>query len=468
MFIQAKFRSDFADLGSEFSVQCKPIPIRDPQLVCHSSKTASMLGLGQFDEVEITKIFSGNQLPSFWQPIAHRYAGHQYGKFNHFLGDGRCLHLTELETQHGPFDISLKGSGKTPFARDADGRANLATGIKEFLLSSALDALGTPTSQSLFLIRGKNPIGRQGNLQPASVLTRVAPSLIRIGHFENFHYSSDGAAIKKLADFCLEHYFQACLNADNPYQAMLEEVVVSTAKLIANWQSIGFVHGTMNTDNHSILGLTLDHGTCAFMDIYDPDFVSTSDDVKALFAYDQQPSVGAWNCGIFAQTLSSQLSAAEIAQSLDQYGVIFEAHYTALMREKLGLQGEQEDDLLLVQDLLTIFKQHSLSYTPSMRSLSRFSPNSIAKKSNKKILSEASSISHAIDPSLYHALKDRNWIDRYFRRADPNAKRRQSRMNKVNPRFVLKEQDISDVVRDALIENYTPLNALLQSIENPF
>jgi len=284
---------------------------------------------------------------------------------------------------------------------------------------------------------------------------RVAPSLIRFGHFENLRYSNDTSAIKTLADFCLQHHFTAFAEEENPYQAMLLEVVKHTAKLIAHWQSLGFVHGTMNTDNHSLIGLTIDHGTGEFLNIYDPSFVSANDDVKRLFAFDQQPSVGLWNCTIFAKTLSSLVKSEDIEAALAEYASVFETHYLKLMREKLGLKGEHADDSTLITELLEILKNNSMPYSPSIRGLSNLSP--VSEKSGSVKLEK-----------LRNTLGQNEWLARYYLRTDPNDEHRRSGMDKVNPKYVLTANDIELVVKDALEEKYTSLNNLLKLVSTPF
>jgi uncharacterized protein YdiU (UPF0061 family) len=255
-------------------------------------------------------------------PLSTAYAGHQFGKFNPLLGDGRAHLLGEVSTSQGLQEIYLKGSGKTPYARQADGRASLEECLHEYEISEKLAALGIPVTRCLSIIQGDDLVYRHG-FKPAAILTRIAPTHIRFGTFELHYFKKDISALQTLADYIIQHYYPNSLLKTQPYADFFQQVIYKTAKLIAHWQKIGFVHGMMNTDNQSIIGVTLDLGNASFIESLDPLFISSSIDEKGRYAFGQQPIIGLWNCNILGRALSPLILGNDIRQALSQYEEIF-------------------------------------------------------------------------------------------------------------------------------------------------
>ena len=333
------FRNRFHALGAHFYSEFQPQGLENPTLVCSSADVVQQLGL-HADEVNtdlFLQAFSGNALLPGMQPLAQDYAGHQFGHFNPFLGDGRAVLLGEVETPSGIVDLYLKGVGKTPYARTADGRAGLRECLHEFYTTEQLAALGVPTARCLCVTSGSQQVYRQG-FEPMAMVTRIAPSHVRFGTFENYFFQKNPAALRQLADHVIACHFPACAaEGEARYAAFFREVVLCTARLIAHWQAVGFVHGVMNTDNQSILGITLDVGASTFTPARDPQCVSHPDDEHGRYAFGQQPVVGLWNCNVLARALSPLITADALRSALLGYEPEYLRHYAALISESDGV-----------------------------------------------------------------------------------------------------------------------------------
>lgn len=314
------FTNRFYSLGAAFFTPASPQGLIEPQFICTNPALAKDLGLDPtiFTTNECLQVCSGNLLLEGMQPLAQAYAGHQLGKFNPFLGDGRSVLLGGINTEQDYLEWQLKGAGKTAYARHADGLAGLNEALHEYRMSEQLAALGVPTVKYLALAAGKNLVYRQG-FQPAAILTRLAPSFIRFGHFELYYFERNYPKLQQLTDFVIQHYYPDCLNQTKPYAAFFQTVVEHTAHLIAQWQKVGFVHGMMNTDNQSILGISLDLGESAFNPEYRPNFVSSGADEKGRYAFAEQPVIGLWNCNILARALSPLIEAEDLKLALQTY-----------------------------------------------------------------------------------------------------------------------------------------------------
>ncbi len=314
------FMNRFYSLGAAFFTPTSPQGLIEPQFIRTNPPLANDLGLDStiFTTDECLQVCSGNLLLAGMRPLAQAYAGHQLGKFNPFLGDGRSVLLGGITTEQDYLEWQLKGAGKTAYARHADGLAGINECLQEYELSEQLAALGVPTVRCLALAAGQGQVYRQG-FQAAAILTRIAPSFIRFGSFELYYFERNYAELQQLADFVIAHYYPACLTATKPYAAWFQAVVERTAKLIAQWQTVGFVHGMMNTDNQSILGITLDLGESAFNPERQPDFVSSNADEKGRYAFAQQPIIGLWNCNILARALSPLVEAKDLKAALENY-----------------------------------------------------------------------------------------------------------------------------------------------------
>ncbi len=311
----------FHALGSHFYTECRPRGLTNPRLVRSDPRAAGLLGLdpAALGSEACLQIFSGNRSLPGGRPLAQDYAGHQFGRFNPFLGDGRVLLLGGVEHDGDHWEISLKGAGKTPYGRQADGQAGLSECLREFECGVELAALGIPAAQGLCVIAGDERVYRHG-FEPAAVLVRLAPSHIRFGTFENCYFQRNTEALRRLAEHTIDHHFPACREEEGyRYDCFFRDVVIATARLIARWQAAGFVHGMMNTDNMSILGITLDLGAAGFTPERNPDFVSSQDDEHGRYAFGRQPVVGLWNCNVLARALSPLIAAADLRAALREY-----------------------------------------------------------------------------------------------------------------------------------------------------
>src|SRR5689334_3865681 len=368
----------YSALPSRFYARIAPVPVRDPRWVVFNSRLAEELGLDPaVVEREAARWFSGNQTPDDADPIALAYAGHQFGSFVPQLGDGRAILLGERVGRDGVRrDIQLKGSGRTPFSRNGDGRAALGPMLREYLISEAMHALGIPTTRSLAVVTTGEQVVRE-DLVPGAVLTRVAASHIRVGTFEYFAARNDREAISLLLDYVITRHYPQARNSDIPALAVLEAVSQRQAALIADWMSVGFIHGVMNTDNMAISGETIDYGPCAFMDHYDPKTVFSSIDHGGRYAYGNQPAIAQWNIARLAETLlplidSNEGKAIELATAVvKDFMARFDAQLLARMRRKVGLASEQEGDVELISALLATMRSAGADFTLTFRRLAR-------------------------------------------------------------------------------------------------
>lgn len=356
----------FADLGDTFATPQHPTPLAAPAMVAVSEAMAAELGWSVSDlrSETATQVLAGNAVWPGTRPWAGVYSGHQFGQWAGQLGDGRAITLGEWPSASGTLEIQLKGAGPTPYSRLGDGRAVWRSAIREFLASEAMHALGVPTTRALCLVASPEPVRREA-WEAAAVVTRVAPSFIRFGHFEHFAHTGQHAALRQLADFVIEHFYPDCRAADgNPYAALLAAVTERTADLMAHWQVLGFCHGVMNTDNMSILGLTIDYGPFQFMDEHDPGHICNHSDHQGRYAYDQQVSVAHWNLFCLGQALLPLMDSTEPALAAL---ALYEARQThteqRLMAQKLGWLGQEDGDAASIAALRALMAQQSVDHT---------------------------------------------------------------------------------------------------------
>jgi uncharacterized protein YdiU (UPF0061 family) len=423
---QLQFANSFAALGDAFSELRSPKGIPNARLVAFSPAAAQLIDLRPGEEArpEFLALASGNALVSGMEPVAAMYGGHQFGVWAGQLGDGRAILLGEVRSANGagPWELQIKGGGMTAFSRFADGRAVVRSTVREFLASEAMDALGIPTTRALAMTAGDEPVLRE-RIERAATLIRMAPTFVRFGSFEIFHYRKQFEAVKTLADYTIERYFPHIAHPDAAvrYARFLEAVVDRTAMLMAEWQAVGFAHGVMNTDNFSILGLTLDYGPYGFIEAYDPGFICNHTDEGGRYAFGRQPTIGFWNCHALAAALSSLISEEDRKIALARYEPAFWTTYLVRMNAKLGLIESADGNVALVEDLVTLLAQRRVDWTNFWRALSN---------------DDASALAMLGDDETSHA-----WFARYRERAalDPrdDAKRRIA-MRATNPKFVLR------------------------------
>ena len=342
---QIVFKNSWHDELPEFYSGLNPTPLHNARLLYHNSQLAAELGLDAslFDDAH-GGIWSGETLLPGMQPVAQVYSGHQFGVWAGQLGDGRGILLGEQQLADGrKMDWHLKGAGLTPYSRMGDGRAVLRSTIREFLAGEAMHALGIPTTRGLTVVTSDTPVRRETTEQGAMLL-RVAESHVRFGHFEHFYYRREPEKVQQLADYVIEHHWPHFVGLAERYDLWFRDVVERTAKLIAHWQTVGFAHGVMNTDNMSILGLTMDYGPYGFLDDYQPDYICNHSDHQGRYAFDNQPAVGLWNLQRLAQSLSPFIAVDKLNAALDHYQVALMRAFGIRMRAKLGFSTEQVAD----------------------------------------------------------------------------------------------------------------------------
>jgi len=370
------FDNSYARLPESLFSRLGPTPVQSPGMIIFNSNLAKSLELEAhyFLSREGIETLAGNNIPEFSEPIAQAYAGHQFGHFT-MLGDGRAILLGEHRTSKGErFDIQLKGSGRTPYSRNGDGRAALGPMLREYIISEAMHAMGAPTSRSLAVVSTGEQVFRETTL-PGAILTRVASSHIRVGTFQYVSAFGSIEDLKILTNYTLNRHFPQADSESFPALALLHEVIRTQAELVAKWQLIGFIHGVMNTDNMAISGETIDYGPCAFMDVYDPATVFSSIDSSGRYSCGNQPDIAGWNLARFAESLlpvigPNQEKSIELAQNeISIFGDIFHDNWLNGMRSKLGIFNKEPGDLGLIEELLLLMKRYHLDYTNTFRFL---------------------------------------------------------------------------------------------------
>lgn len=372
------FDNSYARLPERFYARLSPTAVARPQLVKLNTELARQLGLDpeRLMSPDGVEMLGGNRLPEGAEPIAMAYAGHQFGNWVPQLGDGRAILLGEVRDTGGVRrDIQLKGAGPTPFSRNGDGRAALGPVLREYILSEAMAALRIPTTRSLAVVSTGEQILRQDGLLPGAVLTRVAQSHVRVGTFEFFSNRGDVEGVRHLADYVIARLYPDARDSAEPYRSLLDAVIARTARLVASWQLVGFIHGVMNTDNMAISGETIDYGPCAFMDTFHPATVFSSIDSGGRYAYGNQPRIAHWNLIRLAQSMLPLLAEDEnealaaAREAINAYPPVFESAIFSGLRRKLGLVEEREDDVALAGDLLERMARNKVDYTLLFRRL---------------------------------------------------------------------------------------------------
>ncbi len=457
-----RLREGFAKLGEAFYSDVASQPLSDPYLVGYSAdcgRNIPILELSSKEYSSFSQVFSGNTPLPGARTIATVYSGHQFGQWAGQLGDGRALLLGE--TENG-YELQLKGAGLTPYSRMGDGRAVLRSSIREFLCSEAVAALGIPTTRALCVVGSDARVLRE-ELETAAVVTRVAPSFIRFGHFEHFAHHDQLPQLKALADYTIARYFpeiDSSHEAPKKYAAFLREVTLRTADLMAHWQAVGFCHGVMNTDNMSILGLTIDYGPFGFMEAFNPGYICNHSDHQGRYAYAKQPNIGFWNCYALGQALMPLIEDTDEAlAALEVYKTRYPEQFNAHCARKLGfLEHTSAEDVKLYQSLFEVMKESHVDFTRFFRSLSRL------KMDDEKV--EASIRDQFINRESFDA-----WAAMYRARLKQDGRSDAERaldMNTHNPKYVLRNYLAETAIRQAKQKDFSEVAKLLKILENPF
>jgi uncharacterized protein YdiU (UPF0061 family) len=462
----------FAELGPDFHTELHPSPLPAPYWVGTSLNLARELGLDPawLQSDEALQTFTGNQLLPGMRPLASVYSGHQFGHWAGQLGDGRAILLGELATPQGPQEVQLKGAGLTPYSRMGDGRAVLRSSIREFLCSEAMHALGIPTSRALCITGSDAPVRRE-EIETAAVVTRTAPSFIRFGHFEHFSHSGQHVQLRQLADFVIAHHYPHCLErGGNPYAQLLEAVSERTAHTVAQWQAVGFCHGVMNTDNMSILGLTIDYGPFQFMDAFNPAHICNHTDSGGRYAYHRQPNIAYWNLFCLGQALLPLMDEQQQAlDALEPFKTVFPAALQQRMGAKLGLDGVQPGDEALTEQFMQLLAKDAVDFTIAWRRLSHavagFAAAGAAEAEARRALEPVRDL--FLQREAFDAWAQ-NWRSRLQSQPDFDPLGTQARMLRTNPQVVLRNHLGEIAIQRAREGDFSLLQRLQAALEQPF
>jgi len=481
----------FTHLGDTFYTRLHPTPLPQAHWVSCNDELAKSIGLPhKWNQTPgVLEALSGCAVLDGSEPLASVYSGHQFGHWAGQLGDGRAIYLGELRTAQGEFEIQLKGAGQTPYSRSGDGRAVLRSSIREYLCSEAMHSLGIPTTRAL-CITGSSGIVYREEVERAAVVTRLSPSFIRFGHFEHFAAKGDVQNLAKLADFVIAHYSSLLSEIDefdvfdpdsqeaqlskqkitqNPYALMLYRVTRKTAQLIAHWQSVGFCHGVMNTDNMSILGLTLDYGPFQFMDDYIPNHICNHSDHEGRYAFDQQPNVAYWNLYCLGQSLLPLIQDSDLAVlCLDQFKTLYPRFKRERMITKLGLplsfagSSQQADDL--ISQIQQIMEIQEVDFTVFWRTLSKGVSN----------YNEGSQQLDEIEALLSNPRAQEAWLDwlpkfaNAVRYCHQDFSQVSKAMLAANPKYVLRNHLGEQAIKSAEKGDFSQIEILLKILKTPF
>jgi len=428
----------FKDLGGDFFSHVKTQKLENTSLIHVNENLKKEMSLKTTNK-DLLSICSGEKLFAEQSPISTVYAGHQFGYFVPQLGDGRSCLIGEVDG----LELSLKGAGTSPFSRGADGRAVLRSSIREYLCSIAMQGLNIPTTRALAIVSSKSQVYRE-HIENAAIVTRVAESYIRFGHFEYFASQGQNDNVKKIADFVLKYYMSELEKGD--YLGLFNKAIESTAIMIARWQAQGFSHGVMNTDNMSILGLTIDYGPFSFMETYDPGFICNHSDTQGRYSFERQPSVALWNLQRLADALKSLIPEDQLKEALSSYEKILVKEYSYLMRSKFGLMLQDDGDNALINNFLELLYTNKKDYHRSMRRL-------LSQKEN--LLGDGFE----------------SWFKDYKKRINKEESQSQSLalMRQCNPKYILRNYLAEVAIRKAEDQNeYEEIDILFRLLEKPF
>ena len=455
-----------------------PKKTANPKLIHVSNDMATLLGFSKEDlsSDQFKNVMTGNSVLENTKPYAMCYGGHQFGRWAGQLGDGRAINLFDVEHDNKPWTVQLKGAGETPYSRQGDGLAVLRSSIREYLCSEAMHHLGVPTTRALSLALSGDDVMRDmlydGNpeLEKGAIVSRISPSFLRFGNYEIFSARQDTKTLKILVDYTIKHHFpELGKPSKETYIAFFDTVVQRTLDMIIHWQRVGFVHGVMNTDNMSILGLTIDYGPYGWLDDFDFGWTpNTTDKQHKRYRYGNQPNIGLWNLLQLANALYPLVEEAEpFEKSLETYKTDFEKKSLKMMRSKLGLFENDDKDQLLVQSLEDVLQATETDMTIFFRQLSNFKKDGTRK--GLDLIKDAFYKPQDIADSI--AQEWRDWFDRYSYRLDKETlsnQERKEKMNAVNPKYVLRNYMAQVAIDDANKGDYKLIDELFQLLKQPY
>lgn len=452
------FTTHWRDELPDFYTALAPTPLHNARLIWHNPALAQTLGVPDalFHPAQGAGVWGGETLLPGMSPLAQVYSGHQFGAWAGQLGDGRGILLGEQQLPDGRrVDWHLKGAGLTPYSRMGDGRAVLRSTIRESLASEAMQALGIPTTRALAMVTSDTPVQRE-TLESGAMLMRIAESHVRFGHFEHFYYRREPEKVQQLADYVIRHHWPELIDEADKYVLWFRDVVTRTATMIASWQTVGFAHGVMNTDNMSILGLTMDYGPYGFLDDFKPDFICNHSDYQGRYSFENQPAVGLWNLQRLAQSLSPFIAVEALNAALDGYQHDLLTVYGRRMRDKLGLFSQQKGDNDLLDGLFALMIHEGSDYTRTFRMLSVSEQHSAASPLRDEFIDRAGFDS---------------WFERYrarLRDEQIDDARRQQHMQSINPALVLRNWLAQRAIEQAEQGDMGELARLHEVLTQPF
>ncbi|OYY20678.1 MULTISPECIES: protein adenylyltransferase SelO [unclassified Polynucleobacter] len=456
--------------GDDVCQATPPTPLPHPYWVAFSPSVAKLIGLELGDDdvpkdPDWLEVLAGNQLNvgalTFSNPISTAYSGHQFGLWAGQLGDGRAILLGDINE----LELQLKGAGRTHYSRMGDGRAVLRSSIREFLCSEAMHALGIPTSRALALVGSKQAVRRE-TMETAAVCSRVAPSFIRIGHFEHFASLQNIVRLQELADLLITKFYPGCESKKDPYLNLFKQISVRNAKLVASWQAVGFCHGVLNSDNISALGLTIDYGPFGFLDHFEIDHICNHSDHGGRYAYHRQPQIMHWNMACLASAMlpllelehSAEESQDLLRSALEEFPRIYAKEWQRAFRLKLGLQSEQDGDIQLIERLLQAMHDSKVDFTNLFRGLANIKKDSapLALPQRNEFVDREN-----ID----------QWFTDYINRLQSEALTDNSRknlMDRVNPKYILRNHLAQIAIDKAQQDDFSEVDTLFKILSKPF
>ena len=449
-----KLTNPYLELPELCYERVEPEPLKKPFLIHANTALSESLNIDISDEEALTSFVNGELVLEGSDSFAMCYAGHQFGHFVPRLGDGRAINIgTVKDVNYINQHLQLKGAGQTLYSRSGDGRAVLRSSIREYLMSEAMHGLGIETTRALAIIGSEHSVYRQ-TWEKGSIVLRTSPSWVRFGTFEYFAHSKNFKELEALADYAINECYPHLNEEKAKYYHFFTEVMGKTARLMAQWQSVGFNHGVMNTDNMSILGITIDYGPYAFLDDYDVNFVCNHTDKHARYSFGNQPRIGEWNLRALALALEPLVQKEHLEKAMTHYGRLYSRHFLYLMGRKLGLDEVSDNDFDFMKQMFGMLQSLRVDYTLFFRTLSRYNGE---RKALLKL-------------GLLHTPMN-EWLDEYDIRLKQNSsseEERHERMLQSNPKYVLKNYILQEAIEKAEKGNYTLVNSLFEIAQNPY